>query len=304
MTISTVEREPIYVGRFAPSPTGPMHFGSLVAAVSSYLDAKFNNGLWLVRVEDLDPPREPAGASELILNQLLTLGLEWDKEVLFQSKRIDAYQSALDELSEKSLTYRCDCTRGSIRAKGAIYDGYCRTRIKAPRQNFAIRVRTSNTPIRFRDEIRGAFEQNLEKDVGDFVILRKDNLFAYHLAVVVDDDFQQITHIIRGSDLIDSTPRQIYLQKELGLKTPNYAHIPIAVNDQDVKLSKQNFSQGIEIKNASALVFKSLKFLGQDPPSVMIKASVQEQLQWAICNWDIHAVPKLANIRERSLIGE
>tara|TARA_Y100000814_G_scaffold83971_1_gene56091 strand:- start:437 stop:1351 length:915 start_codon:yes stop_codon:yes gene_type:complete len=304
VTISAVERKPIYVGRFAPSPTGPLHFGSLVAAVSSYLDAKFNNGLWLVRVEDLDPPREPAGASDLILNQLLTFGLEWDREVLFQSKRIDAYQSALDELSERSLTYRCDCTRGTIKAKGAIYDGYCRNRKKAPRHNFAIRVRTSNTPIRFRDEIRGAFEQNLEKDVGDFVILRKDNLFAYHLAVVVDDDFQQITHIIRGSDLINSTPRQIYLQKELGLRTPNYAHIPIAVNDQDVKLSKQNFSQGIEIKNASALIFKSLNFLGQDPPSIMINASVREQLQWAICNWDIHAVPKLANIRERSLAGE
>ena len=304
MAISAVEKEPLYVGRFAPSPTGPLHFGSLVAALTSYLDAKFNNGLWLVRMEDLDPPRAPAGTSDLILNQLLTLGLEWDREVLFQSTRLDAYESALDELRQKSLTYRCDCTRSSIRAKGGIYDGYCRTREKAPAHNFAIRVRTPNRLIKFQDEIRGPLEQNLEKEVGDFVVLRKDKLFAYHLAVVVDDDFQQITHIVRGGDLLDSTPRQIYLQKKLGLRTPNYAHIPIAVNDQDVKLSKQNFSQGIEVKDASALVFKSLKFLGQDPPNIMIKASVREQLQWAMGNWDIHTVPKLANIRERSLVGE
>ena len=304
MTTPPFEKKPLYIGRFAPSPTGPLHFGSLVAALSSYLDAKCNTGLWLVRVEDLDPPREPAGTSDLILDQLVTLGLEWDKEVLFQSTRIDEYESALNELSQKSLTYRCDCTRSSIRARGAIYDGYCRTREKAPSDNFAIRVKTSNTPIKFRDGIMGPYKQNLEKEVGDFVVLRKDNLFAYHLAVVVDDDFQQITHVVRGSDLIDSTPRQIYLQEKLGLRTPNYAHIPIAVNDQDEKLSKQNFSQGIEVKDASALVFKSLKFLGQDPPNTMIKASVREQLQWAMCNWDIHNVPKLANIRERSLVGE
>ena len=305
MTIPAAEKKPpIYVGRFAPSPTGPLHFGSLVAAISSYLDAKFNDGLWLLRVEDLDPPREPAGASELILGQLFKLGLEWDGEVLYQSSRIDAYQSALDELRQKSLTYKCDCTRGFIKSRGSIYDGYCRTREKAIANDFAIRVKTSNAPIKFRDRIKGVFEQNLEKDVGDFVILRKDKLFAYHLAAVIDDDFQQITHIVRGSDLIDSTPRQIYLQEILGLRTPNYAHIPVAVNDQDVKLSKQNFSQGIEVKDASALVFKSLKFLGQNPPNKMIGASVREQLQWATCNWDIHTVPKLANIRERSLVGE
>lgn len=304
MTTAAAENESTYVGRFAPSPTGPLHFGSLVAAISSYLDAKFNNGLWLVRIEDLDPPREPKGASDLILSQLQTFGLEWDGDVLFQSTRIDAYQSALDKLDQKSLTYRCDCTRVSIRAKGSIYDGYCRTRDKAPTRDFAIRVKTSDMPIRFKDDIRGIFKQNIEKDVGDFIVKRKDSLFAYHLAVVVDDDFQQITHIVRGSDLIDSTPRQIYLQEMLGLRTPNYAHIPIAVNDHDLKLSKQNFSKGIEKQDASALIFKSLKFLGYDPPNMMIKASVREQLQWALCNWDIHSVPKLANIRERSLIGE
>ena len=195
-----------------------MHFGSLVAAISSYLDAKFNDGLWLLRVEDLDPPREPAGASELILGQLFKLGLEWDGEVLYQSTRIDAYQSALDELRQKSLTYKCDCTRGFIKSRGSIYDGYCRTREKAIANDFAIRVKTSNAPIKFRDRIKGVFEQNLEKDVGDFVILRKDKLFAYHLASVIDDDFQQITHIVRGSDLIDSTPRQYTCKKYLGLE--------------------------------------------------------------------------------------
>jgi len=295
------EKQTSYIGRFAPSPTGPLHFGSLVAALASYLDARFNKGLWLVRIEDLDPPREQSGAPNLILDQLLSLGLEWDNDVLFQSTRLNAYQSALHEMSQKSLTYRCNCTRASIKERGSIYDGYCRMRDKAPKHSYAIRIKTSNIKIGFQDEIRGDFKQDIGKDVGDFIVLRKDKLFAYHLAVVVDDEYQKISHVVRGGDLISSTPRQIYLQQLLDFKTPRYAHIPIAVNDQDVKLSKQNFSPGIEIKNASHLLFQALQFLGQKPPDSLSRASALELLQWAICNWDIQAVPKLANIREKPL---
>ena len=301
MTNLKAEKQTSYIGRFAPSPTGPLHFGSLVAALASFLDARFNGGLWLVRLEDLDPPREQSGASNLILDQLLSLGLEWDNDVLFQSTRLNAYQSALNKLSQKSSTYRCDCTRTSIKERSSIYDGYCRTKDKAPRNNFAIRIKTSNRKIHFQDEIRGNFKQDVEKEVGDFIVLRKDKLFAYHLAVVVDDEYQKISHVVRGGDLISSTPRQIYLQQLLDFKTPRYAHIPVAVNDQNVKLSKQNFSPGIEVKNASHLIFQALQFLGQKPNDSLSRASAQELLQWAVCNWDIHSVPKLANIREKSL---
>ena len=301
MTILEAEKQPSYVGRFAPSPTGPLHFGSLVAALASYLDAKFNKGRWLVRLEDLDPPREQTGAAELILDQLLSLGLEWDNDVLFQSTRLNAYQSALYKLSQKSLTYRCDCSRASIKERGSVYDGHCRTRNKAPKHSFAIRIKTSNRKIGFQDQIRGGFKQDIGKEVGDFIVLRKDKLFAYHLAVVVDDEYQKISHVVRGGDLISSTPQQIYLQQLLNFKTPRYAHIPVAVNESNVKLSKQSFSPGIERKKASHLIFQALQFLGQEPPHSLSRASVPEQLQWALGNWDIHAVPKLANIREKPL---
>ena len=241
MTNIKGEKQTSYIGRFAPSPTGPLHFGSLVAALASYLDAKFNKGLWLVRIEDLDPPREQSGATNLILDQLLSLGLEWDNDVLFQSTRLNAYQSALHKMSQKSLTYRCDCTRASIKERGSIYDGYCRTRDIAPKHSFAIRIKTSSRKIGFQDEIRGDFKQDIGKEVGDFIVLRKDKLFAYNLAVVVDDEYQKISHVVRGGDLISSTPRQIYLQQTLDFKTPRYAHIPIAVNDQCVKLANKIF---------------------------------------------------------------
>ena len=270
MTNLEAEKQTSYIGRFAPSPTGPLHFGSVVAALASYLDAKFNKGLWLVRIEDLDPPREQSGATNLILDELLSLGLEWDNDVLFQSTRLSAYQSALHKISQKSLTYRCDCTRASIKERGSIYDGYCRTRDRAPKHSFAIRIKTSSRKIGFQDEIRGNFKQDIGKEVGDFIVLRKDKLFAYHLAVVVDDEYQKISHVVRGGDLLSSTPRQIYLQQLLDFKTPRYAHIPIAVNDQNVKLSKQNFSPGIEMKNASIVIFQALHFLGQKPPDLSL----------------------------------
>lgn len=290
-----------YVGRFAPSPTGPLHFGSLIAAVASYLDAKANQGLWLVRMEDLDPPREPEGAAEKILEQLQALHLNWDGDVLYQSSRINAYQESLEELMGRDLCFYCDCTRSRIKALGSVYDGHCRKRTAPPDDEFAIRILTEERLIGFEDLVQGNYQQNIESEVGDFVILRKDKLFAYQLAVVVDDAFQEITHIIRGYDLIDSTPRQIYLQHLSGLPTPIYGHIPVIVNEQGQKLSKQHFATPIDASNGSRLIHYSLQFLGLSPPELNRSAPVKEQLQWGIEQWDIQAVPKLANIPENSL---
>ncbi|NQV68436.1 MAG: tRNA glutamyl-Q(34) synthetase GluQRS [Pseudohongiella sp.] len=291
-----------YIGRFAPSPTGPLHFGSLLAAVASYLDARSNNGFWLVRMEDLDPPREPSGAADLILQQLSALGLEWDGEVLYQSTRLEAYQQTLQQLQVKNLCYGCDCTRRQIKEMGNVYNGSCRQRSLPAEKEFAVRLKTEAVGIAINDLIQGPYAQNIAQDIGDFVIRRKDGLFAYQLAVVVDDEFQNITHIIRGFDLIDSTPRQIYLQRLLNFSEPDYAHIPIIVNDQGQKLSKQHFAPSINTENAAQLIHRALKFLGQSPPKDMQQQKAQTQLRWAIENWDIQAVPKLATIPDDTLI--
>ena len=290
-----------YTGRFAPSPTGSLHFGSLITAIASYLDAKANNGVWLVRMEDLDPPRETEGAAEQILNQLIALDLRWDEEVLFQSSRLDNYEDALKKLTAKNYCFQCDCTRLQIKAMGSVYNGRCRDRPIPPKEKFAIRVRAEDISIDFDDLVQGNYQQSLEKEVGDFIILRKDKLFAYQLAVIVDDAFQDVTHIIRGYDLIDSTPRQIYLQQLLGYHTPIYGHIPVIVNGQGQKLSKQHFADPIDSNNGMKLIHQSLQFLNLNPPEINSSASCLEQLAWGIENWDVQAVPKLANIPENLL---
>ena len=300
MNALATQRGPKYIGRFAPSPSGPLHLGSLIAAVSSYVDAKSKNGLWFVRIEDLDPPRETPGASEYILDQLFTLSLRWDGDVLYQSTRLDAYQESLVRLSDQGLSYNCNCTRSQIKAMGSVYDGSCRDKRVSLAEEFAIRVKTSNNSIGFNDQIQGYHRQSVEREVGDFIILRKDKLFAYQLAVVIDDDYQQITHVIRGYDLLDSTFRQIHLQNVLGLNTPAYAHVPVIIDDNGKKLSKQHFADPIDAKNDKALIFRALKFLGQAPPIGLAEAPCSEQLEWAINNWDIQAIPKLANISEKS----
>jgi glutamyl-Q tRNA(Asp) synthetase len=289
-----------YVGRFAPSPSGPLHLGSLIAAVSSYIDAKSKNGFWLLRIEDIDPPRETPGSAEYILDQLFRLGLRWDGDVLYQSTRLDAYQEFLARLSNQGFTYNCSCTRSQIKAMGSIYDGSCRDKNISLAEEFAVRVKTSNNSIGFDDQIQGYHQQRLEREVGDFIILRKDKLFAYQLAVVIDDDYQQITNVIRGHDLLDSTFRQIHLQNILGLRTPAYAHIPVIINKSGEKLSKQHFADPIDAINDKTLIFKALEFLGQTPPNSLANAPHTEQLQWAIENWDIQTIPKLANISEKS----
>ena len=249
-----------------------------------------------MRIEDLDPPREPAGSAELILQQLQDLGMDWDDEVLYQSSRLDAYEEVMDQLQEKGLCYPCDCTRPQVREMRLVYNGSCRERGAPPETPYALRLKTDALEIGFDDEIQGHFAQQLESEVGDFVIRRKDELFAYQLAVVVDDEFQNITHVVRGWDLLDSTPRQIYLQRVLNYQEMSYAHIPIIVDEKGQKLSKQSFAPSIETDRASQAIYKALTFLGQAPPIEIEKESPKSQLQWAIGSLESQGVAKVGSL--------
>lgn len=274
--------------------------GSLIAALASYLDARASSGLWLLRMEDLDPPREPEGAAEQILRQLSDLQLHWDGDVLYQSARLDAYEEALQTLQAKQLCFNCTCSRQRLRTLDSVYDGHCRQSPAPVGKRHAVRLTVKDQRICFPDRIQGHTCQDLATDVGDFVIRRKDGLFAYQLAVVVDDAYQGVTDIVRGHDLLDSTPRQIYLQQQLGLPEPRYAHIPIIVNRAGQKLSKQHFATAIDTESGSRLLHEGLRFLGQRPPERLRSWDCGAQLQWAIEHWDIQAVPKLATIPEVS----
>jgi glutamyl-Q tRNA(Asp) synthetase len=293
--------DPAYRGRFAPSPTGPLHFGSLVAAVGSYLDAKHHQGTWLIRMEDLDTPRCVPGAADDILRTLEAFGLHSDETLICQGGRTAAYEEALHELQTSGAAYPCCCTRREIADSalhgidGPVYPGTCRTGIPAGREGRAWRVRTHNTAIAFDDVLQGRISQCLESDTGDFVVKRADGLFAYQLAVVVDDAFQHITHIVRGADLLYSTPRQIGLQHLLGLDTPTYMHLPVALNAQGEKLSKQTLAPAVGRDDAVTTLIRALKFLGQQPPEELRGASVEQVLQWGTANWKLG---KLANCRQ------
>lgn len=290
-----------YIGRFAPSPTGHLHFGSLVAAVASFLDAKANQGLWLMRIEDLDPPRAMAGATDSILRTLDFYQLHWDQDVLYQSNRLDAYEDALNQLRAKGAIYTCDCTRQQIKNHGGIYAGTCRNKTEPATAPVAQRIKVADTCIRFQDQIMGQLEQALSTEVGDFILKRKDGLFAYQLAVVVDDAYQNITHIVRGYDIIDSTARQIYLQQQLGVTTPFYAHIPTINNNTQQKLSKQNLSPEIRIEDAPQNLCRSFSALGMHPPTELSLESLENILNWGIKNWDIKRVCSEPSILESSL---
>jgi glutamyl-Q tRNA(Asp) synthetase len=297
-----------YIGRFAPSPTGPLHFGSLVAAVASYCDAKANRGKWLVRMEDLDKPREIKGAADEILRTLTTFGFEWDKKIVYQSQRADFYENGLQTLKNRSVVYPCTCSRKEIAdsaiasgIEGVIYPKTCLKYAFKPNAHAAIRAITLDQNIAFMDEIQGEISQNLACDVGDFILKRADGLFAYQLAVVVDDAAQGITHVVRGADLLNSTPRQIYLQQLLGFTTPHYAHVPVASNLAGEKLSKQTLAQPISTQPSAQLIFDALSFLGQNPPAEFKNdrfksATLDEIWRWAIANWYIANVPKQRQI--------
>ena len=279
-----------YVGRFAPSPTGPLHFGSLVAAVASYLQARTNNGLWLLRIEDIDPPREQPGATNEIISALEHHGFEWDGDVIFQSASSDAHQAALASLLERNLAYRCQCSRRDLAdaprgALGVIYPGTCRHGCNA--DEFAIRVRSNDTEIAFDDILQGRLAQHLEIESGDFIIRRRDGLIAYHLAVVVDDEIQDVTEIVRGIDLFDSTPRQIWLQRLLGYRTPRYAHIPVITHTDGDKLSKLTGAPGIALHEVERNLVDALSALQQQPPPVLAHSTREEIWSWAIKNWQL-----------------
>ncbi len=287
--MSTREPNP-YVGRFAPSPTGPLHFGSLVAAAASFLQARAHNGQWLVRIENIDPPREQPGATEVILEALERYGFEWHGDIHRQSASHEAHQAALAALVEKQLAYRCSCSRSDLADAaqgdlGSIYPGTCRDLNISGEA--AIRIRTHDSPIAFNDLLQGRIEQCLATESGDFVIRRRDGLIAYHLAVVVDDELEGITEIVRGIDLLDSTPRQIWLQTLLGFRTPRYAHIPVITRSSGEKLSKATHAPGIPLENIEATLLKALRALQLSPPEKMARESLSNIWGWAFENWQI-----------------
>ncbi|MPZ45530.1 MAG: tRNA glutamyl-Q(34) synthetase GluQRS [Betaproteobacteria bacterium] len=289
-------------GRFAPSPTGPLHFGSLVAAVASYLDARSRGGEWLVRIEDLDPPREIRGAADDILRTLEAFGLQWDGPVRYQSRRTHLYAAALSRLSEHAMAYPCACTRREIAAAarigvdGPVYPGSCREGLPAGRSPRAWRLRVPAGPIALDDECFGVIAQDVARAVGDFVLRRADGWFAYQLAVVVDDADQAITRVVRGADLIDSSQRQILLQRLLDLPTPGYLHVPAAVDARGDKLSKQTRARPLEPSKASGALFAALGFLRQAPPAELAHASADVMLQWAQCHWRPDAIPPVRSL--------
>ena len=294
----------MYKGRFAPSPTGPLHFGSLIVATASYLEAKINFGDWIIRLEDLDKPREVAGATTSILQTLEAFGFEWKGEMLFQSQRIEAYQAALDNLKIRNLVYPCCCSRKEIAdsatgvgSEGLIYPGTCRNglskrNILKRSDHLAYRIKVAQIALEFNDAIQGKITQNLATDIGDFVLKRADGLFAYQLAVVLDDAMQGITHVVRGADLLGSTPRQIYLQQLLDLTTPHYSHVPIACNVRGEKLSKQTLAQAVDTKNTNQHLWKALTFLGQSPSQDLQHERLDVVWEWAKAHWALCNVPK------------
>jgi len=291
------------VGRFAPSPSGPLHFGSLVAAVASYAEARHRGGRWLLRIEDLDPPRTVPGAADDILRTLESHALLWDGPVVYQSRRTPAYRAALDRLSQQGDTYGCTCSRKQIAAvarhgsSGYVYPGTCRGKPQPEPEPSAIRVRVSPIPVGFIDQIHGHMQQNLETEVGDFVVLRADGIFAYQLAVVVDDADADVSQVVRGMDLFDSTPRQVYLQRLLGLNTPNYVHVPLAVNRHGSKLSKMTQAPAVDLLRPSTGLLAALRFLGQDPPTALSGEPPEAVLAWAVGHWALERVPGESSLR-------
>lgn len=299
----------LYRGRFAPSPTGPLHFGSLVAATASYLDARSHGGEWLVRIEDVDTGRAVPGAAENILATLETFGFQWDGPVLWQSRRTERYQEALDALRAEDLVFACRCSRKDLGAIGrysedgvAWYPGTCRRaswhqRLGIP-VDWSWRFRVNETPVIFVDRWRGGVACDLAASVGDFVVFRRDGLFAYQLAVVVDDEDQQVTDIVRGEDLLWSTPRQIAIQRALGYSTPRYLHIPVVTSTDGRKLSKQNGAEALDVCRSSTTLLRAFRFLGLDAPQELESLPLNAIWQWGSTAW-----PKLAMAKSKDTVA-
>ena len=289
----------LYRGRFAPSPTGPLHFGSLVAAVGSFLEARTHAGVWALRIDDLDAARVAADSAGSILRTLARCGLQWDGPVVYQSTRSESYHAALHELRRTQRVYPCACSRREIADSGIagvdgfVYPRTCREGLPAGRAARAWRVDTRGARIDFDDAIQGRLEHDLEHDFGDFVLYRSDSVYAYHLAATLDDAEQGVTHVVRGADLLASTPRQIFLQRLLALPTPRYAHLPVAIDRAGQKLSKQTHAAPIDTMHPAVAVASALRFLGHAPPRELEQADVQSLWQWALGEWSLERVPRV-----------
>jgi len=291
---------PAYIGRFAPTPSGYLHFGSLVAALASYLDARAVGGRWLLRMEDLDPPREVAGAQEAILRTLESYGLQWDGEPVRQSERHAEYRALVKRLLAQGLAYACTCSRKQLEGHQGVYPGTCREAGHATR-HAAIRLRVPDLSYGFTDRVQGEYRQHLGREVGDFVIRRRDGLYAYQLAVVLDDAWQGVTDVVRGADLLDSTPRQLYLQELLGLPQPRYLHVPLLIQPDGNKLGKSYRSPPLPTDQAAPLLVRALRALGQSVPAELAAARPQELLSWAVSHWDVARIPRCPTLAEVQL---
>jgi glutamyl-Q tRNA(Asp) synthetase len=286
--------QPNYIGRFAPSPTGPLHLGSLFTALASFLHARSRQGKWLLRIDDLDTPRNKEGSITAILNTLDAFGLHWDGSIYYQSQHIENYESFLNKLEQNQLTYRCNCSRKSLAemasddnldTKHSIYPGICRKKSIPPDTPHAIRLKTETCPVSFHDELQGLISHDLAKQHGDFILKRKDAIIAYQFAVVVDDYLQSVNHIVRGCDLLEETPKQIYLQQLLDFPAPAYTHVSVIVDQHGYKLSKQTLATAVDTKSPNKTLFDLLVLLKQNPPDELIGTKVNELLDWAITNW-------------------
>lgn len=279
-----------YIGRFAPSPSGELHFGSLIAALGSYLQARAQRGIWRVRIEDIDPPREVPGAANTILRQLEQYGLHWDGEVLWQSQRHEAYRAALAYLHQHGKSYYCTCTRSRIQQIGGYYDGHCRMLGHGP-ANAAVRLFQQQPVLHFHDLLRGEVEANAALAREDFIIHRRDGLFAYNLAVVVDDHFQGVTEIVRGADLIEPTVRQMALYHQFGWPVPRYLHLPLARNSDGNKLSKQNHAPALPSGDPRPIIINALHFLNQRVTKEWQDLSLDDLLARAVAHWRPEDIP-------------
>lgn len=294
-----------YVGRFAPSPTGPLHFGSLVAALASYADARASRGQWLLRIEDLDPPREHPGAAESFQRVLEHYGFAWDGPVMLQSGRNAAYEAAMGQLLDAGKVFPCACSRQALESAPTgiggerVYPGTCRAGLPAGVVPRAWRLRVDTEPVSFVDRLQGPQQQVLERDVGDFVLKRADGFWAYQLAVVVDDAAQGVTDVVRGADLLASTPRQIWLQRQLGLPTPRYLHVPVAIDREGEKLSKQTRASPLPMTDPVPALVDAWRFLGQEFAGEQF-ADAREFWDWAISRWDTRRLPPVAMLTARA----
>ncbi len=288
----------IYRGRFAPSPTGPLHLGSVFTALASYLQARSCNGKWLLRIDDLDTPRNIKGSVDSILRTLDNLGLYWDESVAFQSQSIDYYHEILDRLNKDKRIYPCRCSR-KVQTT-ARYTGFCRDNQFNLDIPHAYRVKTDGSVISFIDELQGSMIYPIDEQ-GDFVLKRKDQIIAYQFAVVVDDHLQMVNHVVRGYDLLDSTPRQLYLQKLLGFKTPVYMHVPVIIDDAGYKLSKQTKALPVDLIKSNDVIFGVLLLLKQNPPNGLQRATVTALLDWAVAHWNPMALKSCKAINNECL---